>query len=106
MSSMVSPLADGTGWVVNRLAPDSGDYELFEVRLAGSVRRLTHAPGFDRDPSLAPDGSRIVFATQRFDSLGRFDLTVLNLRTAAVHPLVRGATSDEWPVWSPDGSRI
>jgi Tol biopolymer transport system component len=106
VTSMVSPLPEGSGWAVNRAAPDSGDVDLFEIRLAGSVRRLTHGRGVDRDPSHAPDGSRIVFATQRFDSLGRFDLAVLNLRNATVRPLVRGTASDESPVWSPDGSRI
>jgi hypothetical protein len=38
-----------------------------------------------------------VFATDRWDSVGRFDLAMLDLRTAEVRPLVQQSMSDEQP---------
>jgi Tol biopolymer transport system component len=44
----------------------ANDYEVYAINLDGTgLKRLTHAPGEDGLPAWSPDGTRIVFASQR-----------------------------------------
>jgi Tol biopolymer transport system component len=63
------------------------------------LTRLTDSPGFDFDPSWSPDGTRIVFRSERS---GDSEIWVMNADGSDQHPLGLGLS----PAWSPDGSKI
>jgi dipeptidyl aminopeptidase/acylaminoacyl peptidase len=62
--------AAGTGSttapVIAFVSDQSGDYELWTMRLDGSgLHRLTHTKGMDDTPAWSPDGRRLVFQSYR-----------------------------------------
>jgi TolB protein len=69
-------------------------------------RRLTDNAYFDCFPALSPDGSRIVFDSNRLrtgaEPFNTFDLFVMNVDGTGQTPLVRGSSA----TWSNDGKRI
>jgi hypothetical protein len=64
---------------------------------------LTAGPGNDTEAAWSPDGTRIVFQSDRGGSLG---LYLLDLRTQETTPLVSGPGHACFPAWSPDGRWI
>jgi TolB protein len=66
-------------------------------------RRLTFTQGQDRTPSFSPDGSRIVFASDRG---GNADIYVMNSDGSGVIALTSAPEADVEPDWSPDGQHI
>ena len=71
-----------------------------------NLRRLTENPYFDCFPGLSPDGSRVVFDSNRLRTAGEpfntSDLFVMNVNGTGQKPLVRGSSA----TWSPDSKRI
>jgi TolB protein len=69
-------------------------------------RRLTENIYFDAFPALSPDGSRVVFDSNRLRSEGEplntSDLFVMNADGTGQTPLMRGSSG----TWSPDGRQI
>jgi Tol biopolymer transport system component len=69
-------------------------------------RRLTENSYADGLPSLSPDGTRIVFDSNRLRAAGEpfntSDLFVMNADGTGQKPLVRGSSA----TWSPDGGKI
>lgn len=81
-----------------------GNSEIYLMDSAGE-RNLTRNPADDRDPRFSPDGSRIVFVSDRLD--GNFDVYVMNADGTGVGRLTSTPLVDEaQPVFSPDGTRI
>ena len=89
----------------------AGDAEVYVMRLDGSVQtNVTIHPAFDIAPAWSPDGSRIVFASNRDsedpEATDESDLYV----TTGVHVDATRLTDspgfDESPAWSPDGATI
>jgi Tol biopolymer transport system component len=66
-------------------------------------RALTGGPTLDRQPSFSPDGTRVVFTSDRS---GNLDLWSLELATGAVRRLTFDAADDWDPHWSADGKRL
>jgi len=67
-------------------------------------RRLTDDPASDTQPSLSPDGHRVVFVSDRD---GNAELYLLDVtRPARVARLTRSLSNERTPTWSPDGERI
>ncbi len=78
--------------------------DIFEANLDGSdLRRLTEAPGYDAEGTYAPDGSRIVFASQRD---GDLEVYVMDADGQHQHRLTNGKGYDGGPFFSPDGKTI
>ncbi len=79
--------------------------DLYEVSIhGGTARRLTDGPAYDHQPRWSPDGSRILFTSDRG---GSDNLWTLELATAALRPV----TSDAGHVinsgaWTPDGEYV
>lgn len=81
-------------------APDSFVLKLFD-RTAGTTTEF----GQGIHPEISPDGSKMVFASDRD---GDYDIYVVNLTAAGATPtqLTTATGNDVSPVWSPDGTSI
>lgn len=84
-----------------------GRNKLFAMDLAtGTITRLTSgADHRDEDPSWSPDGSTVVFASNRFDG-ATFDIALLERRDAAVRRVTSQPAFEQHPTWASDGERI
>ena len=84
-------------YVVNVLATEQ------RIRLAGPVTRLTFDVHWDSSPDWSPDGSRIVFQSDRD---GDPEIWVMRSDGSEQMQLTHNRVGDSNPVWSPDGTRI
>jgi hypothetical protein len=91
-----------------------GVTDLFVVdRETRQVRRLTHDAFADLQPAWSPDGSTIVFVTDRFHTdlsdlaYGHLELALLHLDTGNIEPLPAFSTGRHInPQWAPDGKSV
>lgn len=98
-------------------------YDIVEADLAtGAYRRLTDAEGYDAEGSYSPDGTRIVFASNRRayardlspegaarlerDPAYFMDLYVMDADGGNVRRLTEASGYDGGPFWSADGAQI
>ncbi len=99
---------DGREVVFSGLAL-SGYSDLYLLHLdTGALDRLTSDRYLDEDPSFSPDGTRIVFASDRtpFGSSGALNLFVMDVATRRIRYLTYGDWRDEGPRWSAATGRI
>lgn len=89
----------------NRYKWDFNQYmDIFEANPDGSqLRRLTDAPGYDAEDTYSPDGTRIVFTSQRD---GDLELYVMDSDGSNQHRLTHGKGYDGGAFFSPDGKTI
>jgi Tol biopolymer transport system component len=77
---------------------------LFLVAVSGAREtQLTQTESQDTTPAWSPDGTRLVFSSNR---AGNVELFVLTLSSGEIRQLTTGARSAIHPAWSPDGSKI
>ena len=75
-------------------------------------RNLTNHPSDDYAPSWSPDGTRIVFMSDRDghvpkgDVLPTFEIYVMDADGGNQQNLTNDPSHDMYPAWSPDGKRI
>ena len=80
------------------------DYDIFTARPDGSdVRVISSSPGYDAEPTIAPNGSRIVFTSTRDGDLNIYSM---NLDGSDVLQLTNEPGYDGGPFFSPDGTKI
>ena len=79
--------------------------DLFLVRTDGSgLRQLTEDTFRDRQPRWSPDGSRLVFQSDRS---GRYEIWSLRKDGSGLEPVTRTIGSPlAYPIWSPDGQHL
>ena len=78
---------------------------VFRARSDGSsVREVTDGPVFDRFPSFAPNGKRILFS--RFTPEAGGDIYSVRLDGSGLHQITSGSGDDRDPVLSPTGRLI
>jgi Tol biopolymer transport system component len=79
--------------------------DLWVMRRDGSDKRqVTHLPGASFAPYFAPDGKRLIFASNHEDPHGRgFDLYLVNLDGGGLERVTTEPTFDGFPMFSPDG---
>ena len=66
---------------------------------------LTAYPGYERAPSLSPDGSRVAFSWNG-PTLDNYDIYVKLAGPGEPVRLTTSPAPDDWPAWSPDGRFI
>lgn len=97
---------DGGRIVFSALSNDRYDIYLYETG-TGSLKRLTDDKYFDNQPRFFGSG-RIVFSSDRTSGIedGGMDLFIMNLETGALEASIDSGGNDEFPVVSPDGTKI
>ncbi|MYE35828.1 MAG: hypothetical protein F4X23_13340 [Gemmatimonadales bacterium] len=80
------------------------DYDIYTAQPDGSdVRVISSSPGYDAEPTLSPDGSRIVFTSTRDGDLNIYSM---NPDGSDVQQLTDEPGYDGGPFYSPDGTKI
>lgn len=100
----VSP--DGRSLLFDRSDPTGrGGHEIVVRDLAtGQVRSLTADPGYDSDARWSPDGTRIVFQSDRGAATPfATQVYLMNADGSGVRRLTEGPAVHGYPSWSPDG---
>lgn len=95
----ISP--DGLHVVFSSNLSGPGNYELYEMDLAGNTNRLTQGLGILTSPEISPDGRQIAFT--RGNGVDTTSIWLMNRdgsNPREIYPL-------GWdPTWSPDGAKI
>jgi Tol biopolymer transport system component len=82
-----------------------GDREIYSINVDGSdPRNLTNDPGADENPDVSPDGTHIVWTSDRDGD--RLHLYVMEIDGSNVRQLTLDPGGDQSPRWSPDGEKI
>ncbi len=71
----------------------------------GRVRRLTDHPAWDGHPYLSPDGSRILFESNRGPG-EPFEILNMLANGRPLPQLTDNSADDKHPYWSPDGESV
>ena len=71
-----------------------------------NVRRLTNGPGSSVDGKFSPDGSKIVFASNRTGSWYIYTMSADGTNVRQLAPAATWSTIDSASDWSPDGTMI
>ena len=117
---------DGTGTTLSRLTTDGedtsptwspdgsqvayighGDGQIWIIGSDGSGRRkVTSGAARHSHLSWSPDGKTIVASAYDSDACCASDIFALDVAGGGVANLTKSFADDQWPAWSPDGSRI
>jgi TolB protein len=73
------------------------------IKFAEPLVRLTNMPWTDTSPNWSPDGSHIVFVSERD---GNSEIWTMRADGSDAVRLTNNAWGESMPVWSPDGTRI
>ncbi len=80
------------------------EYDIYTVNMNGQhLQRLTNLPGYDAEAAVSPDGSQIVFTSQRH---GDLDIYVMDVDGSNQRQLTFTRGYDGGPFFSPDGEWI
>ncbi|MFN8459398.1 MAG: hypothetical protein U0401_32905 [Anaerolineae bacterium] len=88
--------------------------EIYTINADGTgLKRLTNVSAMNRSPAWSPDGTRIAFGSSRDEGNPsgcpfncNFEIYVMNADGSDQRRLTNNPQVDNWPVWSPDGTRI
>jgi Tol biopolymer transport system component len=98
---IVRPVVNPDG---KRVAFDAlGDIWIMDI--GSKPKRITNDRFLDADPAWSPDGSKLVFSSDRAET-GNLDLWIHDLKSGAEKRLTREPLADYGANWSPDGKRI
>jgi Tol biopolymer transport system component len=100
-----APDVDRTGtFMVYASTQHRPTFDIYRKSVDGrTVTQLTTDPSDDLMPALAPDGSRVAFASNRN---GNWDIYVMPIGGGAPTQITADADEEVQPTWAPDGRRI
>lgn len=75
-----------------------------QIQLLNPVN-ITHHAGYDNQPSFSPDGTYLLFSSQR-DSTGQTDIYKYDFQSKVTSRFTYTATSEYSPTFMPDGNNI
>jgi TolB protein len=79
-------------------------YDIFMADLDGKiVKQLTNAKGYDAEPTLSPDGKKMIYTS---DKNGDLDLYIMDLATGKEKRITSTLGYDGGAWFSPDGKKI
>jgi Tol biopolymer transport system component len=98
-------------------AVKNGRTDLYMYELDGSLTRLTDDTWDEKEPSWSPDGSKIVFSSDRGhpvkltaarepNGFGSYAIYEMDVATREIKPLLDTSGDDANPVYAPDGREI
>lgn len=89
-------------------ATEPANHDIYRRDLeSGDVKRLTDHIGYDSDARWSPDGTRIVFHSDRGASQAHHtDIYAMNADGTGLVRLTIGPGKCAYPTWSPDGTKI
>ncbi len=80
------------------------DFDIFVSDLEGNIlKQLTNEPGYDAEATLSPDGSKIVFTSDR---TGDLELYTMDVDGSNVTQVTSGLGYDGGAFFSPDGQQL
>ncbi|MCA9924608.1 MAG: PD40 domain-containing protein, partial [Anaerolineales bacterium] len=83
-----------------------GDTEIYSMLLDGSNQiQLTHNDAADELPDASPDGTQILFQSDR-DGDDDWNVYVMDVDGGNQRPLTDASGNEYHPTWSPDGTQI
>ena len=93
--------------IYNRVAGSASEIFTLDLRSEGIPVRI-NAGNVSRDPSPSPDGTQLVFAVSQKNMTGEWqhDLYIVNRNGLNMRWLTRVDGMEDYPQWSPDGSKI
>ena len=78
--------------------------EIFTINIDGTQpTRLTHNHAADANPQWSPDGTQIVFTSDR---TGNMDIFIMDADGGRQRPIITHAAFDAGPSWAPDNRHI
>jgi TolB protein len=90
--------------VIMSLLRDDGNSNIFAMDLRSrTTTRLTNSAAIDTSPSYSPDGSQIVFTSDRG---GRAQIYIMNSDGSGQNRISFGDGTYSTPVWSPRGDLV
>jgi Tol biopolymer transport system component len=90
--------------IVFQSSGDNNQFDIFIMNPDGTGRtNLTNHPASDEDPSLSPDGTKIVFMSNRD---GNYEIFTMNIDGTNQTQLTNNGWVNKDPSFSPDGTKI
>ncbi len=84
--------------------PVFSDFDIFVADLEGNIlRQLTDEPGYDAEPTVSPDGKKIVFTSTRS---GDLELYTMDIDGSNVKQITSGLGYDGGAFFSPDSKQL
>jgi len=78
--------------------------DLYLMPVGGKPRNITHDAAYDTDPAWSPDGSTLVYSSDKVGGL--LQLFLYDVKSGRERQLTRIPTQPIMPAFSPDGKRI
>jgi Tol biopolymer transport system component len=78
--------------------------DIYVMPVGGAPKNITNDAAYDTDPAWSPDGSQLVYTSDKAGGL--LQLWLRDMRTGTERQLTRSATQPISPTFSPDGTRI